>query len=77
VYQEGKTIVIQWNIDHPFYERFVISNRDNKTLITSVDFLIYSMAASQIQALGDDEAKFEMIQSIISIMSANMRALLS
>lgn len=76
-YQEGKTTVIEWNIDHPFYERFVISNRENKTLITSVDFLIYSLAVAQNQALGDDENKAILIESMLSIMSANMRALLS
>lgn len=76
-YQEGRTTVIEWNVDHPFYERFVISNKDDKTLVTSVDFLIYSLAVAQNQALGDDDNKAILIESMLSIMSANMRALLS
>lgn len=75
--QEGKTIVIRWNVDHPFYARFVRENADNKTLVTSVDFLIYSLAAAQIQAIGEDEDKAQMIENIISTMSINMKVLLS
>lgn len=76
-YLEGKTTVIEWNVDHPFYERFVTSNRDNKTLVSSVDFLIYSLASAQILAAGDDDEKSAMVENIISIMSNNMRTLLS
>ena len=75
--QEGKTTVIRWNVDHPFYTRFVRENADNKTLVTSVDFLIYSLAAAQIQYIGEDEEKAQMIENIISTMSTNMKVLLS
>ena len=75
--QEGKTTVIRWNVDHPFYSRFVRENADNKTLVTSVDFLIYSLAAAQIQAIGEDDDKAQMIENIISTMSTNMKVLLS
>ena len=76
-WQEGKKIIIEWNTEHPFYDRFVIENKDNQHLVTSVDFLIYSLAAAQIQAMGDDENKAIMVENIISTMSTNMRALLS
>lgn len=76
-WQEGKKIIIEWNTEHPFYDRFVIENKDNQHLVTSVDFLIYSLAAAQIQAMGDDESKAIMVENIISTMSTNMRALLS
>lgn len=75
--QEGKTIVIKWNVDHPFYDRFVVENKDNRNLVSSIDFLIYSLAAAQIQAVGEDDDKAIMIESIISTMSTNMKALLS
>lgn len=75
--QEGKTTVINWNVDHPFYTRFVRENSDNKTLVTSVDFLIYSLAVAQIQAIGDDNDKAQMVENILSIMSTNMKVLLS
>lgn len=75
--QEGKTTVIRWNVDHPFYNRFVRENADNKTLVTSVDFLIYSLAVAQIQAIGKDDDKAQMIENVISTMSTNMKVLLS
>lgn len=74
---EGKTIVIKWNVDHPFYNRFVVENKDNRTLVSSIDFLIYSLAAAQIQAVGEDDAKALMVENIIATMSTNMKALLS
>ena len=64
-------------MDHPFYTRFVRENADNKTLVTSVDFLIYSLAAAQIQAIGEDDDKAQMIENVISTMSTNMKVLLS
>ena len=76
-WQEGKKIIIEWNTEHPFYERFVVENKDNQNLVTSVDFLIYSLATAQIQAMGDDQDKAVMVENIISTMSTNMRALLS
>ena len=75
--QVGKTVVITWNVDHPFYARFVKENADNKALVTSVDFLIYSLASAQIQAIGDDDEKAQMIENIITVMSTNMKVLLS
>lgn len=73
---EGKTTVIEWNIDHPFYEKFVLSNTDNTELVTAVDYLIYSIATSQLKVLADDNNKSEIIDQLISVMSNNMRALL-
>ena len=75
--QQGKTTIIKWNVDHPFYIRFVKENQDNKTLVTSVDFLIYSLASAQIQAVGEDDDKAMMVENIISTMSTNMKVLLS
>ena len=74
---EGKTTIIEWNIDHPFYERFVLSNTDNKDLVTAVDYLIYSIATSQLKVLSDSDEKIEIIDQLISVMSNNMRILLS
>lgn len=76
-YLKGKTTVIEWNIDHPFYERFVVLNKDNAGLVSAVDYLIYSIASSQLKVLGEDNNKAEIIDQLISVMSNNMRALLS
>lgn len=75
-YLQGKTTVIEWNIDHPFYEKFVLLNKDNDKLVTAVDYLIYSIAISQLKVFDDDDNKAEIIYQLISIMSNNMRALL-
>lgn len=76
-YLKGKTTVIEWNIDHPFYDKFVVSNKDNASLVSAIDYLIYSIASSQLKVLGDDNQKAEIIDQLISIMSNNMRSLLS
>jgi hypothetical protein len=73
--QEGKVTVIQWNVDHPFYERFILDRKDDKTLLTSVDFLVYSMATAELGTVNEDN--YDMIQNIKAIMSANLRSLLS
>ncbi|MGN1297169.1 MAG: ATP-binding protein [Clostridia bacterium] len=76
-YLKGKTTVIEWNIDHPFYDKFVVSNKDNASLVSAIDYLIYSIASSQLKVLGEDNEKAEIIDQLISIMSNNMRSLLS
>ena len=73
--QVGRVIVIQWNIDHPFYQRFILERKDDQTLRTSVDFLVYALATAELTTLNEDN--FETIQSIKSVMSANLRSLLS
>ena len=72
---EGKTIVIQWNVDHPFYQRFILENRDNPGMITATDFLIYSLAAAELKY--DDDDSRVMVENIRSVLSSNMRTLLA
>ena len=73
--QVGKIIVIQWNVEHPFYQRFVLERKDDPTLRTSVDFLVYSLATAELMSANEDN--FEVIQNIKSVMSSNLRSLLS
>jgi hypothetical protein len=73
--QVGRVIVIQWNIDHPFYQRFILERKDDQTLRTSVDFLVYSLATAELTTLNEDN--FETLQNIKSVMSSNLRSLLS
>jgi hypothetical protein len=75
VEQIGRVIVIQWNIDHLFYQRFVLERKDDQTLRTSIDFLVYSLATAELMTLNEDN--FETIQTIKSVMSSNLRSLLS
>ena len=75
--QIGKKIVISWNVDHPFYQKFIAENLDNKNVIKIADFLIYTLASAQIQFMADDDEKSTIMSNIISTMSTNMRNLLS
>jgi len=73
--QVGKVIVIQWNVEHPFYQRFVLERKDDQTLRTSVDFLVYSLATAELTSVNEDN--YEVIQNIKSVMASNLRSLLS
>lgn len=71
----GRTVVITWNIDHPFYQRFVLDQRSDGRLVTAVDYLIYSMASAELTTISDDN--LELLSNFKSIVSSNVRALLS
>jgi hypothetical protein len=72
---EGRTVVIRWNIDHPFFRRFVTDNQSDGRLVTAVDFLVYSMACAELRAR--DEENVEFINNMKAVISANLRTLLS
>jgi hypothetical protein len=72
---EGRVVVIQWNIDHPFYERFVLENKDDANLVTAADFLIYSMATAELRLAGTEE--LEWVATLKGTISTNLRVLLS
>jgi hypothetical protein len=72
---EGRTVVIRWNVDHPFFRRFVVDNQADGRLVTAVDFLVYSMAAAELRAR--DEENVEFINNMKAVISANLRTLLS
>jgi hypothetical protein len=74
-YQEGKVIVIQWNVDHPFYERIILMNKDRKDVTAGIDYLVYALASAELKTANDDNT--ELLITIKSIMSTNLRALLS
>ena len=72
---EGRTVVIRWNIEHPFYKRFIVDNQDDGRLVTAVDFLVYSMACAELRER--DEEHVEFINNMKAVMSANLRTLLT
>jgi hypothetical protein len=72
---EGRTVLIRWNVDHPFFRRFVVDNQADGRLITAVDFLVYSMACAELRAR--DEENVEFINNMKAVISANLRTLLS
>lgn len=75
VEKQGKITIIQWNIDHPFYERFLIEYKDNKDLVNAVSFLAYSLGESKLKYSSDET--YEMLENIMSTISTNLRVLLT
>lgn len=71
----GRTIVIRWNIEHPFYQRFILDQRSDGRLVTAVDYLIYSMATAELMTLSDDNR--EVLNNYKAIISSNVRTLLA
>ena len=74
-YQQGKVIVIRWNTDHPFYDRVVLVNKDSKDLISALDYLVFALASAELKNINEDNV--ELMANIKSVMSTNLRALLS
>jgi hypothetical protein len=73
--QRGRTIFVDWNADHPFYERSVLANKDDKDALNAVDAMIFSMAAAELKVFDDDHRDF--VESWKAIFSSNLRTLLS
>ena len=74
--QQGRTIIIRWNSDHPFYKRFVLENAADKKIVAASDFLVYSLACAELMWFTHDDT-VELIHNLKAVMSANMRTLLS
>ncbi|PWU09194.1 MAG: hypothetical protein C5B47_03735 [Verrucomicrobia bacterium] len=74
--QQGRTVIVRWNSDHPFYKRFVLENVLDKKIVAASDFLIYSLACAELMWFTNDET-VELIHNLKTVMSANMRTLLS
>ncbi len=71
----GQKVIVTYNGQHPFYQRFLLENRDNRAIVTAIDYLAYSMATSELNAKDDDTYKF--IERMRDDMSFNLRQLLS
>jgi hypothetical protein len=74
-YQEGRTIIVQWNVDHPFYQRFVVENDADDGLITAVDFFIWAWASAELMVYEDGKVA-EMLDHMKTLISMNTRTLL-
>ncbi len=73
--QRGRTTFVDWNADHPFYERFILANRDNRDALNAVDAMIYSMAAAELKVFHEDSREF--VERWKIIFGSNLRTLLS
>jgi len=74
-YQQGKVIIIRWNTDHPFYDRVILANKDSKDIVSALDYLVFALASAELKNINDDNV--ELMANIKSVMSTNLRALLS
>lgn len=73
-FMSGSKVVIQWNINHPFYEKILVPKKEDKTFITALDFLIYSLASAELKSRSDDNVS--LFENIRSDVSTNLRVLL-
>lgn len=73
--QEGKVIVIQWNVDHPFYEKVVLANRGDKNIVSALDYLVFGLTSAELRAANEEIEG--VMETMRTEMSSNLRALLS
>ncbi|MFJ7649236.1 ATP-binding protein [Lysinibacillus sp. NPDC097279] len=74
VRRQGHMIFISWNIDHPFYEKFIMTLKDNKDLLNAVDYLVFSMASAELMISNGET--YEVIDEFKNVMSLNLNTLL-
>jgi hypothetical protein len=72
---EGRKVVLRYNIEHPFYQRFIVDNLNDGRLVTAADFLIYSMATAELRML--DDGADDWVNNFKSVISGNLRTLLN
>ena len=72
---EGRKLILRYNIEHPFYQRFVVDNLSDSRAVTAADFLIYSMASAELKMMDDGE--LEAVNNFKAVLSANLRTLLN
>ncbi len=72
---EGRKLVIRYNVEHPFYQRFVTDNMNEARAVTATDFLIYSMASAELRL--QDTGEIDVVNNFKAVLSSNLRTLLN
>lgn len=72
----GKSLVISYNADHPFYQRVFAEIRNNPDLTNAVDSMVYSMSLAVIHITSKEEL-WPLQDEFFDNMSDNLRALLT
>lgn len=67
--------MLRYNVEHPFYQRFIVDNINDGRLVTAADFLIYSMASAELRML--DDGANDAVNNLKAVMSGNLRTLLN
>jgi hypothetical protein len=71
---EGRRVVVNWNIMHPFYQQMVRQFRTNKDIVQPLDFMLYSLGTAELMA--ENEENEELLGQIKSTLSSNLRTLM-
>jgi hypothetical protein len=74
--QRGRTIYIEWNADHPFYQKVILANRENRDVINAVNAMLFSMAAAELRLFTDEDTR-DLFETWKTDLSCNLRILLS
>lgn len=72
---EGRKLILRYNVEHPFYQRFIVDYLTESRLVTAADFFIFSMATAELKMM--DENALDAINNFKAILSANLRTLLN
>ncbi|MBW3568660.1 ATP-binding protein [Candidatus Parcubacteria bacterium] len=74
-YMVGQKTIVEWNYDHPFYERMLLRFREEKDVITALDYLAYSFGVAEMTV--QTEESQDVFGNYHSVASSNLRTLLS
>lgn len=76
--QHGRTTVITYNSDHPFYQKFIIGyGESDRGLVAGIDYLIYSMACAELMLNLEEKEVSDLVHTFKNTMSTNLRTLLN
>ncbi len=71
---DGRRVVVNWNVMHPFYQKMVRQYKSNKDIIQPLDFMLYSLGTAELMA--ENDQNYEMLAQIKNTLSANLRTLM-
>ncbi len=71
--KEAKVTVITWNNVHPFFQKFILGQRDEQELVNAVSFLAYALGEAKIKySTAETRA---LLDAVIDTMSRNLKTL--
>lgn len=71
---EGSTIIIEWNISHPFHTNMIAKYSGDKDIVTPLDFFVYSLVSAELSIENEDTVII--LEQIRSALSSNLRVLM-
>lgn len=72
---ENNKLIIEWNVDHPFYSRF-IDGKENSDELAPLFYFAYCLVSAEHVEITSDE-KEKIISNINNTLSQNMRGILA